>query len=162
MKINFTKKQYEDLLKVVYLGNWVANANKVRREPDSFDHLEGHVFSFAKDFGMDNYADADDPDMVYPTRQFEEESRVQKMISEYDEETFWDELGDQLGERDFHEKYSEEDLEKMDPDERITKLYNYIEQWGEEFEKYGVSRLRAVHMTMQTKTESENESKDKK
>ena len=26
MKINFTKKQYESLAKIVYLGNWMANA----------------------------------------------------------------------------------------------------------------------------------------
>ena len=28
MKINLTKKQYETLAKTVYLGNWMANAQR--------------------------------------------------------------------------------------------------------------------------------------
>ena len=28
MKIHITKKQYESLAKIVYLGNWMANANR--------------------------------------------------------------------------------------------------------------------------------------
>ena len=28
MKINFTKKQYEDLVKLVYLGTWMINAHR--------------------------------------------------------------------------------------------------------------------------------------
>jgi hypothetical protein len=155
MKINFTKKQYEDLLKLVYLGNWVVNAHKVNIEPDNFDQLEGYVFSFAKDFGLDNYADTDDPTMVYPTGQFEDETAVQDIISEYDDATFWEELGDQLGERDFYEKYSESEIQKMDFNERIIKLYDHMEKWSEEFEKHGVARLRAVGMTMKTEAESD-------
>lgn len=79
MKINFTKKQYQDLLRLVYLGNWMANANRTEDEIKSLNELEGYIFSFAKDFGMRRWADTDDPEMTYPTRHFEEESGVEKL-----------------------------------------------------------------------------------
>ena len=31
MKINLTKKQYESLTKAVYLGNWMANAQNIKK-----------------------------------------------------------------------------------------------------------------------------------
>ena len=52
MKINFTKKQYETLLKAVYLGNWMVSSTSDEPEGNQFDELEEYVFSFAKDFIM--------------------------------------------------------------------------------------------------------------
>ena len=154
MKINFTKKQYENLLKLVYLGNWMANANRVDDKLQSLDELEGYIFSFAKEFGMEWWADTDNPKMTYPTRYFEEESGVKDCIDEYNEEGFWDELPDRLGERDFFDTYSEEELQKMDREERFTKRMECIVRWEKEFEKHGIARLRAIDMTMQVKKES--------
>ena len=53
MKIEFTKEQYENLIKSVYLGNWLVNAIRSGRKGDEhikeFDKIEQYVF--AKDFG---------------------------------------------------------------------------------------------------------------
>jgi hypothetical protein len=154
MKINFTNKQYEALLKLVYLGNWVANSNHVPGSKEihaSLEEVEEYVFSYAKDFGLKHFVDTRFKGKAYPSRQFDEESGVQDIIDEYDEENLWDELCDQLSRRDFHEKYSNEEIEKMDPDERMEKLYSFISTWEDEFENHGLSRLRAINMTMKTK-----------
>lgn len=150
MKINFTNKQYGNLLKLVYLGNWVANATRIDDQDKQLDALEGYIFSFAKDFGLSEYADTDDPEMTYPTRQFEERSGVQELIEEYDDDTFWEELPERLGERDLLEQHSTSELEQMDLNERIHKLYANIGKWMDEFETHGITRLRAVNMTMRT------------
>lgn len=156
MKINITKKQYEDLLKLVYLGNWVANANRVDDVLQHFEDLESYIFSHAKEYGLEKYADTDEEDgITYPTRQFEEGTDVQKLIDEYGDENFWDELTDRLGERDFDEQYTEVEQKTMDRDERMTKLYEAIGKWDDEFVEHGVERLRVLDMTMKTKESDE-------
>jgi hypothetical protein len=153
MKINITKKQYEDLLKLVYLGNWMANANRTEDKMQSMDDLEGYIFSFAKDFGMERWADTDDPKMTYPTSYFEGESGVQELIDDYDNENFWDELADRLGNRDFMDKYSKEEIEAMDREEYFMKNMECTIAWEKEFEKHGIDRLRIVDMKMKTEKE---------
>jgi hypothetical protein len=142
MKINFTKKQYEDLLKLVYLGNWMANAHRVEGEIERLNELESYVFSHAEEFGMERWADTDDPDTTYPTRYFEEESGVEELREEYDGEIFWEKLPDRLGARDFDEQYTKEEREAMDPQQRMIAFYEKVGKWEEELEKHGLKRLR--------------------
>jgi hypothetical protein len=144
MKINFTKKQYEDLLRLVYLGNWMANAHRVRNRIEKFNELESHIFSHAEDFGMERWADTDDPDTTYPTRYFEEESGVEELREEYDGEIFWNELSDRLGSRDFDKQYSKKELKAMDVEQRISLFYDAVGKWNEELENYGIDRLQVL------------------
>jgi len=73
MKIFFTKKQYEALIKLVYLGDWMANSCKTGDERDmEIEKVEQYIYSFAKDFGMENLFDQSKRGMIYPTRAFEE------------------------------------------------------------------------------------------
>ena len=159
MKINFTKKQYEDLLKLAYLGSWMINAHKVKDKPDNFEELESYIFSFAKEFGMPEYLDDEVGDRAYPTRTFEEESGVLDIIGAYDEENFWEELVDHLCKRDLKEQVSEEEFEQMDFEERMTKMIELEKKWHNELEQYGLSRLRVVNMTLRT---ADAEGDDKK
>lgn len=143
MKIGLTKEQFEALLKLVYLGNWLANANRVDDKKKEYEEIEDYIFSFAKQFGFDEYVDDEEAEKgkFYPTRKFEEEIDIQELIDEYDEETFWDELIDRLGERDFYQYYSQDEIQKMTQEERFGKICEFEEKWGEEFEKYGIERL---------------------
>lgn len=142
MQIELTKKQYEQLLKLVYLGNWMANAHRAGSEEiKDFSILESYIFSYAKGVGLEKYVD-DEPigGMKYfPTADFEE--LVDGLKDEYDEDTFWDELSDRLGERDFFRKYGEEKIKKMSRDERFYKLYECIDEYGDEFFKHGLERI---------------------
>ena len=54
MKINFTKKQYKQLLDLVYLGEWTANSSKEADERnEEYSALFRYICSFAKEFGLD-------------------------------------------------------------------------------------------------------------
>ena len=95
MEIKFTKEQYENLIKLVYLGNWMVNAirggaeNEVRVK--KYDDMEKYVFSFAKDFGLDNFVEYDEEHKEYfATRELEEETDIAQYIQDYDENAFWD------------------------------------------------------------------------
>lgn len=141
--IIFTRKQFQALLKTVYLGNWMANANRVNDMQKDYESTEDYIFSKASQFGLEKYVDHEETDggRYYPTNLFEESTDVHKMHEAYDEETFWDELADHLGERDFMKKYSIEEIQKMTQEEYFVKLSECIDFYNEEFEKFGLERI---------------------
>ncbi|HWY79778.1 MAG TPA: hypothetical protein VNW29_05480 [Candidatus Sulfotelmatobacter sp.] len=142
--INLTKKQFKSLLKVVYLGNWMVNAYRTDDTNEEYESIEDLIFSYAPQFGFEKYISHEeaDGDKYYPTNDFEETTDVHKLHEAYDEETFWDELAERLGERDFLEKYSKKEIEDMKRDEWFIKLEECIEKYNEEFEKKGLERIR--------------------
>lgn len=148
--IEFTKEQFLTLMKTVYLGNWMANANRDGSKEDphikEYERMEDYIFSLAPQFGFEKYLDHEskDGERYFPTGLFEEETDVNKLHDEYDEETFWDELSDRLRDRDFYKKYSKKDWEKMTKDERFIKLQECIIKWEEELEKNGIERLGII------------------
>lgn len=147
INIGFTKEQFEALLKLVYLGNWMANANRDGSPEDphkkEYEAIESYIFSFAKQFGLGEYVDDEEAEKgkFYPTRTFEEETDTQKLVEEYDEDTFWDELINRLGERDFYRHCSKNEIQKMTRDERFEKLYEFIDKWADEISENGIERL---------------------
>lgn len=142
--IELTKKQFEVLLKIVYLGNWMVNAYRTKDIKKDYENIESLIFSLAPKFGFAKYMDHEQSDgaRYYPTGYFEEETDVSKLHDEYDEENFWDELAERLGERDFFEKYSKGEIEKMSRDERFTKMYECIDAYSDELERLGLERIR--------------------
>ncbi|MBU4480249.1 hypothetical protein KKG48_02290 [Patescibacteria group bacterium] len=144
MKIDFTKKQYDKLLKAVYLGCWMANAHRTNDRDDEFDDLESYVFSFAKKFGLEKYLDDENADekKFFPTRYFEEETEVQKIKEEYDEDTFWDELIERLADSDFYKVYSKAEIKKMSREEYFEKFYEIHDKIAEKINADGLDALK--------------------
>jgi hypothetical protein len=140
MNINFTNKQYEDLLKLVYLGNWMANANRADDKLEDFDALESHIFSHAKEYGLDAFADSDEEGVTYPSRAFED-SGIQDLIDEYDTDSFWEELIDRLSARDYVRQSTPEWFATAESEERFAKLVACEEVWEKEFEAFDIERL---------------------
>lgn len=147
MSMELTKEQFLSLLKAVYLGNWLANAHRDGGPEDAreaeYSEIEHLVFSFAERFGFGRYAEneATERGEFYPTRAFEDETGVDELIAEYDEETFWDELPERLGLRDFHRRYSEEEIERMSGDERFERIGECVGAWLDEIDENGIMRL---------------------
>lgn len=106
MKINFTKKQYEDLVKLIYLGTWMINAHRTDDIIENYEDLEQYVLSFFKDFGMEKYILFDEElNKFFPTKAFEEDTEVDQYIDEYNNDIFGEELIDRLARRDFIQVY---------------------------------------------------------
>jgi len=141
-EINFTRKQFLALLKLVYLGNWMANACRVNGKKKEYREMENYILSFARQFGLGEYIDEDEAEKgeFYLNGKFEEETDVRQLCEEYDEEVFWQEVSERLGERDFFRHYSEKEIKKMTRKERFTKLYEFIDKWGDEINKHGIER----------------------
>lgn len=143
--LNLNKKQFERLMKVVYLGNWLINAN--RDHPiKEYEAIEDLIFSLAGKFGLEKYVvhEPGDGSRYYPSRIFEEETDVDDFHEEYDEQTFWDELGDRLVHRDFVRKYGIKAIQNMTREERWTKLAEFEEYWANEINNHGIERLEIM------------------
>ncbi|MCL4352908.1 hypothetical protein M1615_00335 [Patescibacteria group bacterium] len=142
--ITLTRAQFKALLKAVYLGNWMANAYSTDKFKKDYERAEDLIFSHCPKFGFRKYMDHEQSDgnRYYPTSYFEEETDVHKVHEEYDENTFWDELAERLGERDFFEQYSKEEIKKMSREEYFKRMTECVDYYHEEFEKLGLDRLR--------------------
>ena len=137
MKINFTKKQYKDLLKLVYLGNWMANATKIDNKIKKFNDLESYVFSFAKNFGVKELTHNENSKRYYPSADFESDEEIQTIIEDYNEEGFWDELIGKLTDIAMTKRFSEKKIKKMSRKEYMkyyfrmeAEITKYIEEKG--------------------------------
>lgn len=147
MKINITKKQYWNLLRATYMADWMANAicEGDMKKDKGIKDIRNYIFSFAKEFNREKYVLYDEGmKTYYATLDLDDEPQVRDFIERYDNHAFWDEILDRLGERDFFEKYSTEELEKMKHEERMRKIWECEEQWDEEFAKHGIERLQIV------------------
>jgi len=141
MKIDLTQEQYEALLKMVYLGSWVANSPQ--EEPDEeYDAIEQHILSYAKEFGMDKYVAFDTKIKTYvPTEEFENHTGIGNVLDAYNEYTVWEALVLSLARRDLIKKHGAGIVEKMPDEELLEKEYLFIQKYEEEFSEHGFDNL---------------------
>ena len=143
MELKLTKSQYETLLRLVYLGNAVANDYRSDDIDAETDDLESLIFSKAHDAGLGKYAEFDEGEgRTYPTQAAEEAWNPD--LDDYRNDVFWDELEYRLADRDLAARYGEGYDKTMDMAE-IERLENEIvEKYYQEFAKNGVKNLMIV------------------
>ena len=142
MKISFSKKQYEALIKAVFLANGIVHSISDESGDSAFDDIEQYILSHAKDFGFEYYADYDEEAMRYiPSLKLQEDATVLDYVSRYDDYTFWDKLIFNLARRDMVSEYGEEAVEMMPEEERFVKEQAFAERYEKEFMKNGLKNL---------------------
>ena len=141
MQITFTDKQYETLIKLAYLGEWMVNSIRSEDTMDEFDEMLSYLLSFAKEAGGERHVRYDEEMKAHlPSEQFEDE--VQPFVTQYNNETFWDELVHRLAERDMVRQYGAEAVGRMDFEERMDKEQPFLEKYYSAFEKKGIDALQ--------------------
>jgi len=143
MKINFTKEQYETLIKIVYMGNGIVNAVDESSEDNEFTAMEEYIFSFAKNVGLEHLVDHDETEnKYYPSEKLEEDEEIIEYIQSYDDNIFWEKLIFNLTRRDMENKYGIETVEKMSDEEGFAKGQPIAEKYEKEFSKNGLTNLK--------------------
>src|SRR3989344_1827569 len=142
--ISFTRKQYWDLLRTVYLGQWMANAIHDRSKEDPIDEdidkIEHYIHSFAKDFGFEKFIEYDKERKEYfPTNELDE--LMQTYIDEYEEHFFWEEFFHRMSNRDFARAYSKKEIETMELKELFEKEEPFRNKWEDEINNHELNRL---------------------
>jgi superfamily II DNA helicase RecQ len=143
VQISLTKEQYKTLVEMINCGEWMINATRTDRIK-KYEKLEQYIYSFTKEAGLQDCIDYDDElKMFFPTKEFEETS-LHPFHDEYDQETFWEELIDQLAQRDLIAQFGAESFMKLPDKERSAARYEAETIYNKEFEKNGIENLVLV------------------
>ena len=121
MKIDFNKDEYRVLMEAVYLADWLVNSSKLHDEKNpEFVNLLSKVFSFAQKFGFGGLMERDDRTGEFHGNAAFEDSVEQKgYISDYDEQTFWEELVAGLADKYLAEVLGEEKFRSFSKEQRF-------------------------------------------
>jgi len=142
INLTLSRKEYGDLIKLVYAGEWIINAIRTPDEKiEQFSHIEQAVYKVGIENGFNYLLEASEEyGVIFPTRKLEE-SEIANYISEYDEQNMREELIDTLAMRDFQRQYSAVEIRTMTREDRIEKQSIHLDKYREEFEVNGVDRL---------------------
>jgi hypothetical protein len=139
MQIELTKEQYRKLVEVLFLGDWLVNSHRTGAKGDEikteYKKLEQHILSYSKEFQLGQLV-MEEAGEYFTTMKFEE--NLMPLIEEYDEYTFWEQLAEQMAEKDLREEIG---LVKKLKEEHIDRKYEIEETYQEEFEKNGLRNL---------------------
>jgi hypothetical protein len=143
MDIKLNQSQYETLLRLVFLGNWVVNGFKEKDKEQATDDLENYVYAKARDFGLGGLIFYDeDADAHFPTS--EQEEAWLEDLDAYKNDVFWDELMYRLADRDLVARFGEDNVDAMNPEERTKMENELVDQYYKEFDKNGLDNLKLV------------------
>ncbi|WP_285765958.1 hypothetical protein [Peribacillus sp. SI8-4] len=134
MKINFTRKQYETLFKMVQYGYWVASDTENNKE---FGELEQYINSHAKDFGIEGVQFVPEYELYDISREREDE--LHKVIDEYEEGVFRDKLAYHLARKEFITESGKHDYNQEEAFKRIMELE---EKFHLHIEEHGIEKLK--------------------
>jgi hypothetical protein len=143
MELKLTKSQYETLLRLVYLGNAVANDYRADDIDTETDALESYVFGKAREAGLGKFAEFDEAEgRTFPTQAAEEAWNPD--LDDYRNDVFWDELEYRLADRDLALRYGEGYDRTMDMAEIERLEGEIVDKYYQEFAKNGVKNLMIV------------------
>lgn len=141
MKINFTKKQFRNLLDLIYAGNWLINANKDKDEDEEeYKDLIQYIYSFANKMDCEDLIEYDKEFKQYFETRELEDGPVREFIDEYDDDVFWLELSSRLAERDTRKNMSEDQAPSHG--EFISRVWAREEEYNDEFMDNGLDNVR--------------------
>ncbi len=140
MKFELSDEQLKNLLVLAYLGEWMANAT--REEPiKDYEQAASRIYALAQGTALERYVDYDDQSRRWwPSKELDE--AAEPLRSDYDDETFWDELLDRLIDRDLAATYGVGILGSKDRDKYCALREPIESRYGTEFERFGIDRLK--------------------
>lgn len=145
MKINFTKKEYQMLLDMLYVSDWVLHAHSEEKsnEIKPYKEVEQKILALAHEFGMENFVENKEKsgDIAF-SKEFTNQNAMIQHIDKFENATFWEELIERLSRRDFIQKYGEEAILQMSINERFEKEMLIHQEYHKEFGNHGLNNLR--------------------
>jgi len=101
MKIELTKDEYRVLMEAVYLADWFVNSSKLHDDKNpEFVNLISKIFSFAQKFGFGGLVEYNSRTGEFgENAAFEDCVEEKGYISDYDNQTFWQELVARLADK---------------------------------------------------------------
>jgi cell division protein FtsB len=149
MKINITKKEYQIVLEMLYLSDWVLHAHTEEKavETKVYEEFEQKILSAANEFGMEDVVEHNEKSgKRFLNKQFTQNNNMKKHIENFENATFWEELIERLARRDFIKKYGEEAIMQMSISERFEKEMIFHKAYHKEFGDNGLENVKISHL----------------
>jgi len=131
MQIDLTRKEFRNLLDLVYIGNWVLNSTRGEDRFQIYDNLESKLFALAQTNGMNVLAQNWNGTVV-PSKAYCE-GGIHEAIAYYEDNVFYEILAEELSRRDMN--YPE-----ITPD-NYEEIIGRMDRYMSEFELSGVDHL---------------------
>ena len=148
MNIDISKEEYRSLLDVLQMAEWVMHAHEEEKDPltEPYDKVIQKFYALAKDMGQDHMVEYDPKLQEYfLSLEFEDTSPSREFITEFTNETFWDELIHRLADRDIARKIGGyEQLDALSMTERFAHEGPILSKYAQEFDDNGLERLEIV------------------
>ena len=141
MQIEFTKKQFKEMLLASMFYSWIRGglADRDGEDFEKFSELQNYLLEIAEKENMKDLFERFDGHLITHDKLDKEQLEI---IEDYNDDTFWHELTVALGKRDFFRTVTEEEKEELKKNnwlpERIHEIYG---KYDNEFEKHGIDRL---------------------
>ncbi len=146
MKIELSKEELRQLIVLTMLGaNIETTVLEMHGQPFSLAYaLEDKLLALAADEGLSAMAERTADGRPVPSRRLAGE--IERVMREYDDDTFWFKLETELGLRDFYETLDFKEMRAIkEGDEPMPEsVHEFYEKYADEFEQYGADRLRIV------------------
>lgn len=144
MKVHFTKREYQLLLDMVYMVDWVLHAHREAEKEETaiYRELLQKIMSQAGEMGLENLVSRrDDNGRWMCSKEFVDATPAVRQLEDFENATFWEELLERLGRRDFIRAYGRDAIAAMPLEERFAKEMEIWQQYDEEFARNGVENI---------------------
>jgi len=148
MKVFLTKKQYNTILKCIAVWDWVywimwdMVDEKYKKDSDEIDELQNYLLWFYKDFWVDKKFIE-----VFEKKNYFSDEYMEKIIEDMDnywEMEFWDKLSKRLAILELEKEYWEENLEELDRDEFLEKMFEKRDELDREFQENWLKNFKLI------------------
>ncbi len=139
VSVSLSRAEYEKLLVLSYLGNFMING-MFKERSETYDEVLSKLFAKARESGFGRYVETAEGVSV-PSKEFSHHPDVKRYRREYDEEIFWDELVRRLADRDIRAEKGAAAIARLSPKQYEELISFYEIPYVEEFDRHGLKRI---------------------
>lgn len=145
MKFNVTKQEYLELIKILFLGDWMCSAYKISPERNTvFESLKSTFFSRYKEMGAEQYiAHNEQYDDYFETEALGSEL-YSTVVTDYNNHMFWEELINRLAEHEMVKCFGQEKFKSMIDNGQFDELDECKQQLTELFSRKGLDCIQIL------------------
>jgi uncharacterized membrane protein YheB (UPF0754 family) len=142
ISLKMTRADHQLLLKHVFIANWILTATKETRDK-TLEDFNQKILKFMKTNQIEERIEKDKKQNLYFVSEDLENSFLEE-IDSYNEDTFIEELIDQLTKKELVKTYTQEEVEGMN-ETKFNKIFDALqEKYIEEVGKNGMRNIEFV------------------
>ncbi|MBP8257489.1 MAG: hypothetical protein KAX37_09200 [Opitutaceae bacterium] len=148
MKVSFTPTEFARVLELVHFGMHVVSAYQGGETAAAkrYQEIEGKLLSLAKSLDCADLVEESPEGRLIPSPKITKEERVEQVLSEHTNDTFWHELVARLSDRDYAADQAKRHLASSTPgleappslEEELKKIED---GYWKEFEKHDLNHV---------------------